>query len=73
MDIESEDWVTMKDEFHITEGGQRDLIGIKFLPALGIEVRQNKVAGYMQEVGTDSTLTSIGEYSPIQRSTLSIY
>ena len=65
MDIESERWVAKKAEFKITEGCQRDIIVNYILPALGIDVRQKKVTGYVHEVGTDSTLTPIGDYSSI--------
>ena len=59
-------------EFYITEGGHTVIIGNNILPALGVEVRRKSVAGFVLDVGTNSTLTSLGGYSPIQRNCIKI-
>ena len=59
VDIELEGWVAKKAEVYITDGSQKDIIGNNILPALGIEVRQKKVAAHVHEVKTDSQPSDI--------------
>ena len=43
-----------------------DIIGNNILPALGIEARQKKLAGSVNEKGTDRTVTFVGDYPQVQ-------